>query len=50
VVGRRGGNFGVKNRWKKIICGHGRWDFRSYGKRASTGSSATGALVATSSL
>jgi len=50
VVGRRGENFGVKKRWKKKIMRAGTMGFSFIRKTASTGSSATGALVAAGSL
>jgi hypothetical protein len=49
VVGRRGENFGVEKRWKKKIRAR-RMGFLFIRKMASTGSSATGALVAANSL
>ncbi len=50
MVGRRGENFGVEKRWKKKIMRAGRMEFSFIRKTASTGSSATGALVAAGSL
>jgi hypothetical protein len=51
VVGRRGENFGVEKRWKKKKkIRAGRMGFSFIRKTASTGSSATGALVAANSL
>jgi len=50
VVGRRGENFGVKKRWKKKFMRAGTMGFSFIRKTASTGSSATGALVAAGSL
>ncbi len=50
VVGRRGENFGVEKRWKKKKFRAGRMGFSFIRKTASTGSSATGALVAANSL
>jgi hypothetical protein len=50
VVGRRGENFGVEKRWKKKKIWAGRMGFSFIRKTASTGSSATGALVAANSL
>ncbi len=49
MVGRTGENFGVEKRWKKKIRA-GRMGFSFIRKTASTGSSATGALVAANSL
>jgi hypothetical protein len=49
VVGRRGENFGVEKRWEKKMRA-GRMGFSFIQKTASTGSSATGALVAAGSL
>jgi hypothetical protein len=46
-----GENFGVEKRWKKKIKNRaGRMGFSSIQKMASTGSSATGALVGANSL
>jgi hypothetical protein len=50
VVGRTGENFGVEKRWKKKKIQAGRMGFLFIWKTASTGSSATGALVAANSL
>jgi len=50
VVGRTGENFGVEKRWKKKKNRAGRMGFSSIQKTASTGSSATGALVGANSL
>jgi hypothetical protein len=51
VVGRTGENFGVEKRWKKKKKNRaGRMGFSSIQKTASTGSSATGALVGANSL
>ncbi len=50
MVGRRGENFGVEKRWKKKIMQAGRVGFSFIRKMISTGSSATGALVAAGSL
>ncbi len=52
MVGRKGEIFGVEKRWKYIYIYMrvGRMGFSFIRKTASTGSSATGALVATSSL
>jgi hypothetical protein len=51
MVGRRGENFGVEKRWKKKkIMQARRMGFSFIRKTASTGSFATGALVATNSL
>ncbi len=50
MVGRRGENFGVQNRWEKIYMRAGRMGFSFIRKTASTGSSAAGALVAAGSL
>ncbi len=50
MVGRRGENFGVEKRWEKKIMQVGRMGFSFIRKTASTGSSATGALVAVGSL
>jgi hypothetical protein len=51
VVGRTGENLGVEKRWKKKKKNRaGRMGFSSIQKTASTGSSATGALVGANSL
>ncbi len=51
MLGRTGENFGVEKRWKnKINIRAGRMRFSFIRKTASTGSSATGALVAANSL
>ncbi len=51
MVGRRGENFGVEKRWKKKKkIRAGRMGFSFIQKTTSTGSSATGALVAANSL
>jgi hypothetical protein len=49
MVGRRGENFGVEKRWKKKMQAR-RMGFSFIWKTASTGSSATSALVAVGSL
>jgi hypothetical protein len=50
VVCRRGKNFRVEKRWKKKIMRARRMGFLFIRKTASTGSFATGALVAVGSL
>jgi hypothetical protein len=50
VVGTRGENFGGEKRWEKKIYAGRRMGFSFIRKTASTGSSATGALVAAGSL
>ncbi len=50
MVGRRGENLWVEKRWKKKYMWARRMGFSFIQKTASTGSSATGALVAASSL
>ncbi len=50
MVGRTGENFGVEKRWKKNKNPGREMGFSFIRKTASTGSSATGALVAANSL
>ncbi len=50
MVGRTGENFGVEKRWKKKKIRAGRMGLSFIRKTASTGSSATGALVAANPL
>jgi len=50
VIGTRGENFGGEKRWEKKIYAGRRMGFSFIRKTASTGSSATGALVAAGSL